>query len=73
MIAGIVNLVKDWRNAISLLLILPLVAWIRPDPAGLTALTLIVFACVYLGAAIWTTLRKPRTSAEDRQTPPNGK
>ncbi len=60
MIDLIVKLVKDWRIAVSLLVVIALGSWIRPDkPEGLFALALIVFAAVFLGAAASSVLRRP--------------
>jgi len=48
----IIALVKDWRNALAVLLIAGLALWINPDAKGFLALALLVFAAVYLVAAV---------------------
>jgi len=48
----IIAIVKDWRNALAILLIAGLALWINPDPKGFLALVLLVFAAVYLLTAL---------------------
>ena len=66
----VLKLVSDPRNAAALLIVIGLTAWIRPEPPGLLALTLIVFAAVYLGAAAAKALRRPARAPDDGQAKP---
>ena len=66
MLAPIIKLVADWRNALAVILLLSLALWVRPNAGGFTAMAVVVFALVYLGAAAVKAIRpgKPPSDPE---------
>lgn len=66
MLAPIIKLVADWRNALAVILLLGLGLWIRPDAGGFTALAVVVFALVYLVAAAAKALRPGKPPADPK-------
>lgn len=70
MLAPIIKLVTDWRNALAVILLLGLALWIRPDAGGFTALAVVVFALVYLAAAAAKALRPGKPPPPGDPKPP---